>query len=286
MALVSLPRLRRYGRLAAGIALPLLCAGTTQAQSLGGIEQRLSHVEQAVRQIQGHAPPVPAPAQQIDREHSLSADALVQLDRRLAAIERAVAGLVSGQEQDHHTLTAALTQMGGIKADIEARIDAIERQAAIPQALGANGAQVPGPPPVTVPAKTPTAEDQFQQALDYAARQDWPQAELTFDNYIASYPDAPNVPEARFHLGEAFEGQGKHAQAAQIFLDLYEKVPAASFAIANLFALGQALAAMGPASQAQACDVYGEIEAVHGASLTNEQRSDLLVRRLTLKCAS
>ncbi|MBB3862476.1 TolA-binding protein [Novosphingobium hassiacum] len=212
---------------------------------------------------------------------SASLEALLQLDRRLAALERALSGLMSAQEQDHRALAASLTQMQALKGDIESRLDAVERQAeAIPTA-----SKTPEAAPVPPVAPPPTADDRFRQAMDYAEAQDWPKSELAFDSFVASWPSDARVPEARFQLGRAFQGQGKYAQAAQIFLDLYEKAPQAPFALANLFALADALVAIGPDNSAQACEVYSEIEVVHDSVLTTEQRSRLLDRRLALKCA-
>ncbi|WP_176217860.1 tetratricopeptide repeat protein [Novosphingobium sp. B1] len=261
-------------------SLPL--TGGAQAQSLSGIDQRLQRVEQVVRGLQGDRPVVARPTAGATPPPSAAPlDALLQLDRRLAALERALSGLVSTQEQDHRALAASLAQMQALKGDIESRLDAVEQQAAAVPATSSS------PPATSVsPAgPPPTVDERFRQAMAYAEAQDWQKSELAFDSFAASWPSDPRVPEARYQLGRAFQGQGKHAQAAQIFLELYEKVPQAPFALANLFALAEALTDMGPDNSVQACDVYAEIEAVHGSTLTIEQRSRLLDRRLALKCA-
>jgi TolA-binding protein len=196
-------------------------------------------------------------------------------------VERALSSIVSAQERDHRELATALEQLRRIKGDVEARLDAVERHPAAPTPVSQPTAAI-----ANSGATPPNADDRFKQAMGYASQQDWTQAELAFDTFVTTYPADMRVPEARYQLGRAFEGQGKHAQAAQIFLDLYEKNPDAPFIIENLFALGQALAALGPENMQQACDVYGEIEAAHGADLSAEQRSRLLDRRLTLKCSN
>ncbi|CCW17967.1 hypothetical protein EBBID32_23170 [Sphingobium indicum BiD32] len=262
---------------AAAVLAPLSFAGVAHAQSLGAIEQRLRQVEQKVALLETGGSARGAASTASDQ--SVSIDALMQLDRRLAALERALSGLISAQEQDHRALVTGMAQVQTMKGDTEARLDAVERQAA-----------VPAPPPASIPQPVATAaqplsaDDRFGQAMLYAERQDWPRAELAFDSFVAAWPADPRASEARFQLGRAFQGQGKHAQAAQLFLELYEKAPNAPFIIDDLFALGQALTDMGPANSAQACDVYAEIETTHGAALTLEQRSQLLDRRLALKC--
>jgi TolA-binding protein len=263
------------------IALCLVLAGAlllpcvAQAQTLGDVEQRLDRLEKAVRQVQNK------PADREPRPSKSRDDVYLQLDRRLGAVERALSSIVSAQERDHRELATALEQLRRIKGDVEARLDAVERHPAAPTPVSQPTAAI-----ANSGATPPNADDRFKQAMGYASQQDWTQAELAFDTFVTTYPADMRVPEARYQLGRAFEGQGKHAQAAQIFLDLYEKNPDAPFIIENLFALGQALAALGPENMQQACDVYGEIEAAHGADLSAEQRSRLLDRRLTLKCSN
>lgn len=257
---------------------PLSFASVAHAQSLGAVEQRLRQVEQKVELLETGRPAKGTASTASDQPVSI--DALMQLDRRLAALERALSGLISAQEQDHRALVTGMAQLQTIKGDTEARLDAVERQAVVP---------APPPPaaiaqPVASVAQPLSADDRFAQAMQYADQQDWPRTELAFDSFVAAWPSDPRASEARFQLARAFQGQGKHAQAAQLFLELYEKAPNAPFIVDDLFALGQSLTDMGPASIAQACDVYAEIETTHGAGLTLEQRSRLLDRRLALKC--
>lgn len=261
-------------RLALGLTAALLVPGIARAQTLGVVEQRLDRLEKAVRKVQDDASDRNAGSHARD-------DVYRQLDRRLKALERAVSGIVSAQERDHRDLAVGLEQLQRIKGDVEARLDAVESRPQI--APGSTGPAAATAQPVAVALN---ADDRFSQAMDYAAQRDWTKAEFAFDSFVTTYPSDVRLPEARYQLGRAFEEQGKHAQAAQIFLDLYEKYPEASFAIDNLFALGRALATLGPDNAQQACDVYGEVEATHGAALSAEQRSRLLDQRLALKCSN
>ena len=263
---------------AAMVLMPISFGGMAHAQSLGAIEQRLRKVEQTVETLKaGNAPEgIGAVSGQ-----PVSIDALLQLDRRIAAVERALSSLTSAQELDHRALTDALAELRTMKGDIEARLDALESAPAVPPNLSASAVQAPPSSPVV---RQPSVDDRFQEAMQYAERQDWPRAELAFDSFVATWPSDPRAAEARYQLGRAFQGQGKHAQAAQLFLELYEKSPDAPFIIDDLLALAQALIDIGPANTAQACDVYSEIETTHDAALTLEQRSLLLDHRLALKC--
>lgn len=260
------------------IAVVALISGSTlpsfaAAQTLGAVEQRLDHLEKAVRQIERD--------QASRRTRSANADdAYLRLDRRLEILERAITGLVSTQERGQSELASAVEQLQRMKRDVEFRLDAVENR------------------PVPAPASQPTivavepvtnmldADGRFEQAMTFAERREWSNAEFAFDTFIASYPSDERIAIARYQLGRALQAQGKNPQGAQIFLDLYQKYPDAPFALDNLFALGAALSDMGPNSAQQACDVYGEIETVHGSDLSVAQRSQLLDRRLALHCSN
>jgi len=243
-----------------------------QAQTLGAVEQRLDRLEKVTRELQ-------RATDRSSRSSNSRDDVYLQLDRRLGALERTVANLVSAQERDHRELATTVEQLQRMKRDVEARLDSVESQP--PPAPAAQSADVIA----EAPEAPLDADARFTQAMDFADREDWPNAEFAFDTFIASYPSDARIPEARYQLGRAFEGQGKHAQAAQIFLDLYQGHPDAPFAVPNLFALAEALGAIGPENTEQACDVYSEIEVTHGGTLSVDQRSQLLDRRLSLKCS-
>jgi len=248
-------------------------ANLAQAQTLGAVEQRLDRLEKVARELQ----------RQTDRSSRSSDsrdDVYLQLDRRLGALERAISNLVASQERDHRELTTTVEQLQRMKRDVEARLDTVENQP--PSAPAAAATDIIAEPP----AAPLDADARFKQAMGYADRHDWPKAEFAFDTFIVSYPSDPRLPEARYQLGRAFQGQGKPAQAAQIFLHLYQQHPEAPFAVANLFALGESLAAISPENTGQACDVYSEIDVTHGRDLSVEQRSQLLDRRLALKCSN
>lgn len=247
-------------------------ANVVQAQTLGAVEQRLDRLEKITGELQRQT-------DRTSRSSNSRDDVYLQLDRRLDALERAISNLVASRERDQRELATTVEQLQRVKRDVEARLDTVENQPPAPAAQAAD-----------IIAETPAvplgADARFKQAVGYADQRDWPKAELAFDTFIASHPSDPKLPEARYQLGRAFEGQGKHAQAAQIFLDLYQHYPEVPFAVENLFALAMALTAIGPENTEQACDVYSEIEVTHRNNLSVQQRSQLLDQRLSLKCSN
>lgn len=253
-------------------------ANSGQTQTLGAVEQRLDRLEKIAQQLE-------RAAEKTSQSSRSRIDLNVRMDQRLSELERAIANLVSTQERGQRDMAGMVDQLQRMKGDVERRLDSLENQS-----------QPAGPPPsakaiveskaieesVPVPLD---ADARFAQAMAYAVRQDWPQAELAFDTFVASYPSHAKLPEAGYQLGRAFQAQGKNAHAAKIFLNLYEQYPDSPFAVESLFALGSALSDMGPENAGQTCDVYGEIEAGHGSLLSIAQRSQLLDRRLALQCS-
>jgi TolA-binding protein len=259
------------------LALSLLLtaiASPARSQTLGAVEHRLDKLEKAVRRLDGHEEKrTPGPALKPAAGEALS------------ALERAVSGLVAGQEEERHSTAALLDQVALLKGDLEARLDAAETRLA-----GLQSAPPSAPPQIAAEAMPPvlekpiSADDRYREAMAFAKAKDWPKAEFAFDSFIASFPEDARLPQARFELGRSLDEQGKPAKAAQTFLKLYEDNPDADLAQDVLFALADALTRIGPDTRAQACNVYDEIDAVFGKQLSVVRRSALLDGRIKLNC--
>lgn len=265
------------GVLAAG----LLSGTAVQAQTLGAVEQRIGRLEKAVEKLENRkpktqpaaepkvAPPAPAMA---------AVPIVMELDGRLQSLERQVSGLVASDEQRQRAVKAGAEQFALLRTDVEQRLQSIEEQLAkLVQAQST-------PAPVAPPQKVLTADDRYVEALGFIERQEWTKAEFAFDTFIAANAGHPKLPDARFWLGRAFEEQGKKAQAAQVYLELFEKYPQASFAIDNLFALARTLVELGPENHEQACAIYDQIDVNFKNKINVDQRNKILDQRLKLSC--
>jgi TolA-binding protein len=225
-------------------------------------------------------------------------DELLRLSDRIASLERLVSQLVARQDEGQRSAAQLASEFARFKTDVESRVDAIELQAASASALVSARAStstststvvmaVPYAdevPSAVAVAVVPAPVDRFSQGLAFAVRQDWSQAELAFDTFIANNPGDERVPAARYQLGLAYLSQNQPAQAARMFLDLFETGAAAAFGADNLFALARALQALDPENAEQFCTVYSEIETSYGEALTPGQREILLDRRLAGAC--
>lgn len=204
--------------------------------------------------------------------------AVLQLSRRLEALERQVAALISAVEVAQRDLSEALAVLKRQKADVEARLVVLEMQP---------------DPAVSVPAAAPpqqsagfeqSPEQQFLDAVGLAEQGEWAKAELAFDTFARRFPEHSRMQEARFWIGKSLAANGRTVQAAQVFLDLYEHFPDASFAVDNLMALGAALVAIGPDNATQACQVYDEIAASFQDKIDPARRDTILRARLKANC--
>lgn len=218
-------------------------------------------------------------ARQIAQPGLPATSATLQLSRRLEALERQVAALVSAMELAQRDLSQVRLLYNRQKADVEARLVALE----ISTDRGDGTASNAGTPNKSATVVR-SAEQQFLDAKALAARGEWAKAELEFDTFNRSYPDHPQAQEARFWFGKSLAANGRTVQAAQVFLNLYEQHPDAPFALDNLMALGAALAVITPDDTAQACQVYDQIITEFQYKLDLVSKDAINVARLRLGC--
>lgn len=215
--------------------------------------------------------------------HPWLGDELLRLSDRIGALERLVAQLVARQDENQRSAAVSAAEFSRFRADAEARIEAIEQQASSPVPTSRLVEPELGPA-VQEQEVAPVLPDRFEQGMDFVRKQQWSEAELALDTFISNNPDDGRIAEARYQLGLAYLGQQQAAQAARIFLDLFETGDAEAFGADNLFALAVALEQIDPGNTEQVCTVFSEIEASYGASLTPMQREKLLDQRLVVGC--
>ena len=264
------------------LSMGALFLSPVMGQTLGAVEQRLAKIESTLEKVERRQGKVRDNASK-PLEPSLPSVALLEeFTSRLAALERLVAEQVASGEQGQRTTSLGLDELARLKGDTEQRLEAIEEKLTV-LAVFENAAQ---PIAAMAEAKLRTPDDRYLEALGFAEKKDWIKAEFAFDTFIATYPEHLRVGEARYWLGRSFQGQGKMAQAGQVFLNVFEKYPSAAFTLENLFALAQTLTDIGPENKEQSCAVYDQIETISKNQLNDSQRSILLDRRISLNCAT
>jgi tol-pal system protein YbgF len=107
---------------------------------------------------------------------------------------------------------------------------------------------------------TPTngdAKAQYAAGYDAIVRGDYAFAEEQFKQFIALYPNDPQVPDATNWLGEALIQRGEYSDAADVLLKGYQKYPDAERAPDMLLKVGIALS--GDGETEPACRIFAEV---------------------------
>ncbi|WP_173933568.1 tol-pal system protein YbgF [Chelativorans sp. Marseille-P2723] len=118
---------------------------------------------------------------------------------------------------------------------------------------------VPGSDNSTVAALPPSDNPQeiYRNSYEFILSGDYRMAESGFRQYLEQFPEAENVADANFWLGEALLGQERYREAAEVFLQANRSYPDAQKAPDMLLKLGVSLAAMN--QRDVACATYKEI---------------------------
>jgi len=134
-------------------------------------------------------------------------------------------------------------------------------------ATGAQNDQNLGPPPggnnrilgqqQAVLAPSGSAKDEYDLAYGYILRRDYALAEEAFRVFLQNHEGDRLVPDAHYWLGESQYQRQQYNDAAETFLDVYNKYPNSFKAPEALLRLGQSLAAIG--KQDAACASFGAV---------------------------
>jgi tol-pal system protein YbgF len=127
--------------------------------------------------------------------------------------------------------------------------------------LGAGAA-----PAATAPAKGSTtvatvkpngAGEMYDLAYNYMLAGDYQLAETSFRQYADTYPDAKDVPDAQYWLGESLYQQQKYTDAAEVFLTAQKTYPKNAKAPEMMLKLGMSLAKLD--NRETACVTFKEV---------------------------
>lgn len=160
--------------------------------------------------------------------------------------------------RDNTTLRAQLKTMGDrLTADEQKLADAA--QAA--QAAAAAQAPPPAPtepsPPVDPKAAAAAATAAFTKARQLMLSGDYDGAQTAFSDYVATYPDTPRSPEARYWWGKTLAVNGDYVRAASAFIGAIRGWPQTPWAPDAVVELGRALVQLKKPSDA--CQTLTEL---------------------------
>lgn len=281
--------------LAAGAALSLLPISTAFAQRQPvSPEQRIERLERQIDQIQRQVFPRGRPASTAgySTEPAATQSSVVSLDQRLDAIERQMAEMLRQSEENGHLAQTVQSDLAKLRADSDARMNAIEQKLVTPlvaqpaastpsEPEDTSNESKPKPKPKPAPSSaqastlpSPAGADDPAEAAYTEGFKLWESG--SYDEAIASlraftsaYPKHRRVSFANNLVGRSLLDKGEPRAAAQALLANYRGNPAGERAPDSLYYLGQALMKLGEPSQA--CKAYSELDAVYGSKI----RADL-----------
>lgn len=311
-------------RLTAALFAPVLIAAVAVAPPVSAqdldpvrVEKRVSRLESELRAVQRKVFPggdpryfepeiAPPPAVVAEPAGTPASAPLVELTDRVGELERQLRTLTGQVEAQGFKLRQLEEAQTRLRGDLEFRLNALEGGAAAGAAAPAAAGPLPADPavlppsrpataatrPATVPpaaqppaaAAPATADAAWKLAYAKVIAKDWPAAEPALTDFIAAWPKSTRIPQAQYWLGRSHGERGQFAQAAKVFLEVYQTAPRSERAPDALIGLAKALT--GLKKQPNACRVLDELDSVYGAKLTPMQQADAKAARGRAKCTA
>jgi TolA-binding protein len=286
--------------LMASVALP------AAAQKSVPVDRRVDRLEQEMRAVQrrvfpgGNVEPEIRPVQAPPAMAGVPAGSPVaDLTARVDALEAQLASLTGQIEQNGFRVRQVEEAMSRFQADTAARLAAVEARGVPAQPAAQLQAepvadeprQTSEAPPAPGGAATPAAagagdpgEAAYNAGFRLWEQKRYAEAQAALEAMAKQYPRHAKASWARNLAGRAMLDDGKPAAAAKIFLNNYQTNPKGERAPDSLLYLGEALTKLG--KNAEACQVYGELQDVYGPTLRAPLRPQLARARTTAKCGS
>lgn len=111
--------------------------------------------------------------------------------------------------------------------------------------------------PDAIPLENGDANAQYQAGYDAVVRGEYAFAENQFRQFIETFPDHQQAPDATYWLGETLIERAAYGEAAEVLLEGFESYTTSIRAPDLLFSLGVALHGAGEFDTA--CRTYGEV---------------------------
>lgn len=118
-----------------------------------------------------------------------------------------------------------------------------------------NALALAAPTDVRLPEGSPKAQYDF--AFNYLKQNDYPRAQVALKEFLSTHPKDPLAGNAQYWLGETYYVRGDYPQAAQEFMNGYQKYPKTNKGPDNLLKLGMSLEKLN--QKDGACTAWGRI---------------------------
>jgi tol-pal system protein YbgF len=213
--------MQRIHTVACALALPVLLASCalTQPQEdpvqlkLNELDRRLGSVERVIQN-----------------------QSLVELTQEVSALERRTDELLGQAQTLAHDASTTAERQRDLYNDLDARIQALEArlQSAAPVGVLDGGSLPPG----QLPVPGGSEDDNYRAAFELVKEQRYDEAEHAFKQFLASFPESTNAPNAEYWLGETYYVRQKFESALTTFESVVEKFPKSRKVVDALLKIG------------------------------------------------
>jgi tol-pal system protein YbgF len=203
------------------LAMPVLLAGCALTQpkedpvltKLNELDRRLSSVERVIQN-----------------------QSLVELTQEVAALERRTDELLGQTQTLAYDASTTAERQRDLYNDLDARIQALEaRLNSTPSKGVMDGGSLP---PGQLPVPGGSEDDNYRAAFELVKAQRYDEAEHAFKQFLATFPDSNNAPNAEYWLGETYYVRQQFEAALQAFESVVEKFPQSRKVVDALLKIG------------------------------------------------
>jgi len=247
---------RRLGLVATALTLVLVAlpalGQTSMDDPLDARDaKRVDRMEKVVRELraivfQAQKSGSPVVVQPADTETRMG-----ELANRIGDLEQSLTKLNGALETTTHDLDVARRENAALGAQVKSLSDRL--------AVAEKATQATAPQPDAAPVAPPPAANSaeaFARAKQMLQGGDYDGAEQAFAGFVATYPDAPRAPEARYWWGKTLSVRGAHAQAATAYIGAIRGWPQTSWAPDAVVELSRSLIAL--KKPTEACQTLAE----------------------------
>lgn len=185
--------------------------------------------------------PVLIRLEEIDRrlsaiERTVQNQSLVDMSQQVSALERRTDELNGIAETLDYNATTTADRQRDLYNDLDARLQALEQGT---QASGARNVLDGGPlPPGQLPVPGGSDDDNYRAAFELIKEQRYDAAEVAFQQFLVSFPDSGNAPNAQYWLAESYYVRQQFDDALQAFKTVIADFPRSRKVVDALLKVG------------------------------------------------
>ena len=253
----------------ASTALP----GSPSGSPVSDLEARVSALESQISSMTGQIEVTQHRVQQLE-------DAGRTTEARLKLLEQAAsaASANAGAAEPESAVSMPPATRPSTSKPVPPAVKPTTPAAAAKDPLRAKKVAAVEKPPVT----DDPAEDSYLYGYRLWQAKLYPEAEAVFQKVVATYPTHKRASYAQNLLGRSYLEEGNVRAAMQSFYDNFHKMPDGDRAPDSLSYLAQTLIKID--KPAKACEVYGVLDQVYGAKISEAMRADIVRGRAQAQC--